>query len=91
MKGIEELLRMECPDMMHEIAQTLGRELTLREEIEIAMLSGAFKSGGELLYSDLQNPDRQVTFPQYLQRIGYPIALNAGSQKHEGNGRPEGV
>ena len=51
----------------------IGRNLRTDEELEIAMLSGAFKAGGGVLYSDLILESKTVTFPEYLRVIGYPL------------------
>lgn len=73
MRTVRELLEMECGAMLAEISKTLGRELLIGEELEIAMLSGAYKVGSSITYHDLVHEPHDVTFPEYLKAAGYPL------------------
>ena len=46
MKDIAALLELDCAGMLREVSRGIGRELTMAEELQLAMLSGAYKAGG---------------------------------------------
>ena len=71
MKDIAALLELDCAGMLREVSKGIGRELTMSEELQLAMLSGAYKAGGGVGYCDLERPVREVRFPEYLRALGY--------------------
>lgn len=72
MKDIAALLELDCAGMLREVSRGIGRELTVSEELQLAMLSGAYKAGGGGVgYCDLERPVREVRLPEYLRGLGY--------------------
>jgi hypothetical protein len=75
MKDLAGLLDLDCNSMLAEIGRGIGRPLTIVEQLDLAMLSGAYKANGSgVTYCDLEHPPVNVSFPQYLKALGYPAA-----------------
>jgi hypothetical protein len=69
----DELARMECPVMLDEVERGIGRKLSVSEVLQLAVLSGVYRTGGKVSYYDLLNEAKDVGFPEYLRGMGYQV------------------
>ncbi|MFH1021794.1 MAG: hypothetical protein V1809_00220 [Planctomycetota bacterium] len=71
---IDALAALDASEIVSKVSEILGRPLSIQEELQIAMLSGAHRAGQGISVHTLDGrPPREVVFKAYLEALGVPL------------------